>query len=97
MLQEAKEVRVKDLYQETRLLLNKTKQIEGTVAVGGVTSEDLDGELKGKSLKALHKLLVNGHTYVVVTTKKFPNGEIGGSDFAQIERFFPDTTDFRWK
>lgn len=97
LLQEAKEVKVKDIYQETKLLLNKTKQIEGTVAVGGVTSEDLGGELKGKSLEALHRLLVSGDTYVVVTTKKFPKGEIAGSDFTPIERFFPDSTDFRWK
>lgn len=96
LLKEAKEVRVKDIFKETRKLLNKTHQIEGTVAVGGVTSEDLRGELKGKSLKALHKLLVNGDTYVEITTKQFPHGEIGGGDFVAIERFFPDTSDFRW-
>ncbi|CAN5505404.1 hypothetical protein BH18THE1_BH18THE1_17270 [soil metagenome] len=96
LLKEAKEVRVKDTFKETSKLLNKKHQIEGTVAVGGVTSKDLHGELKGKSLKALHKLLVNGDTYEEITTKQFPHGEIGGSDFVVLERFFPDTSDFRW-
>lgn len=97
LLKEAKEVRVKDIYKETRDLLHKKDKIEGTVALGGVTSKDLHGDLKGKSLKALHKLVVNGDTYVKVTTKQYPDGEITGSDFVAIERFFPDTTDFRWK
>jgi hypothetical protein len=96
LLKEAKEVKVKDIFQETSKLLNKTQQIEGTVAVGGVTSKDLHGELKGKSLKALYKLLINGDTYVKITTKQFPRGEIGGGDFVAIDRFFPDTSDFKW-
>jgi hypothetical protein len=96
LLREAKEVRVKDIFQETNNLLNKKHQIEGTVAVGGATSEDLQGELRGKSLKALHKLLVDGDAFVEITTKQYPQGEIGGGDFVPIERFFPDTTDFRW-
>lgn len=36
------------------MLANKS-EVEGTVAVGGVTSDDLQGELKGKSLEDLHK------------------------------------------
>jgi len=97
LLKEAKESKVKDIFQGTRKLLNETKQIEGTVAVGGVTSKDLHGILKDKSLKALHKLLINGGTFVKITTKEFPHGEIRGGDFVAIDRFFPDTTDFRWK
>lgn len=96
LLKEAKEVKVKDIFKDTSKLLNKTHNIEGTVAVGGVTSEDLEGILKGKSLEYLHKLLTNGDTYIKVTTKQFPHGEIGGSDFVAIDRFFPDTTDFKW-
>jgi hypothetical protein len=96
LLKEAKEVRVKNIFQETSKLLDKTHEIEGTVAVGGVTSKDLHGDLKGKSLKALHKLLINGDAYVEITTKQFPQGEIWGGDFVAIERFFPDTSDFRW-
>jgi CHRD domain-containing protein len=97
LLKEAKEVKVKDIFKKTSKLLHKTTQIEGTVAVGGVTSKDLNGELKHKSLKALYKLLINGDTYVRVTTKQFPHGEIRGGDFVAIDRFFPDTSDFKWK
>jgi hypothetical protein len=96
LLKEAKEVKVKDVFQQTNKLINKTKQIEGTVAVGGVTSKDLNGELKGQSLEALYKLLIKGGTYVKITTKQFPHGEIGGGDFVAIDRFFPDTSDFKW-
>jgi len=35
----------------------KTK---GTVSMGGATSDDLQGRLKGKSLSYLHELIVNG-------------------------------------
>jgi hypothetical protein len=96
LLQETKEVKVKDKFNEASLLLNKKHEIEGTVAVGGVTSADLQGELKGKSLKDLHKLITNGESFVIVTTKQFPRGEIGGGDFVPIDRFFPDTSDFNW-
>jgi len=96
LLQEAKEVKVKDKYKEATVMLASKHKVEGTVAVGGVTSDDLQGELKGKSLKDLHKMLVNGQTYVVVLTKQFPSGEIGGGDFVSIDRFFPDTSDFQW-
>ncbi len=51
----------------------KTK---GTVSMGGVTSDDLQGQLKGEPLSDLHKLIVNGSVYVSIHTKDFPNGEI---------------------
>lgn len=96
LLQEAREVKVKDIFQESNSLLNKKHEIQGTVAVGGVTSTDLQGVLEGKSLKALHRMVTAGDTYVVVTTKQFPLGEIGGGDFIPIDRFFPDISDFQW-
>jgi hypothetical protein len=97
LLKEAKEVRVKDIFKETSTLLGKKHDIKGTVAVGGVTSDDLHGDLKGKSLKDLHKLMLHGGTFIKILTKEFPRGEIGGSDFVPIDRFFPDMSDFRWK
>ncbi|MDW0189544.1 MAG: CHRD domain-containing protein [Nitrososphaeraceae archaeon] len=97
LLKEAKEVRVKDIFKETSTLLGKKHEIEGTVSVGGVTSDDLRGDLKGKSLKDLHKLMLHGGTFIKILTKEFPRGEIGGSDFVPIDRFFPDMSDFRWK
>ncbi|MDW0265626.1 MAG: CHRD domain-containing protein [Nitrososphaeraceae archaeon] len=97
LLKEAKEVRVKDIYKDTSTLLGKKHEIEGTVSVGGVTSDDLRGDLKGKSLKDLHKLMLHGGTFIKILTKEFPRGEIGGSDFVPIDRFFPDMSDFRWK
>lgn len=97
LLKEAKEVRVKDIFKETSTLLGKKHEIEGTVSVGGITSDDLRGDLKGKSLKDLHKLMLHGGTFIKILTKEFPRGEIGGSDFVPIDRFFPDMSDFRWK
>ena len=96
LLHEAKEVRVKDKFEEASSLLNKKHEVEGTVAVGGVTSDDLQGELKGKSLRDLQKLILDGGTFITITTKEFPRGEIGGGDFVPIDRFFPDMSDFEW-
>ena len=96
LLEEAKEVKVKNKFKEASIMLASKHQVEGTLAVGGVTSDDLQGELKGKTLKDLHNMLVNGETYVVVFTKQYPSGEIGGGDFVAIDRFFPDTSDFQW-
>ena len=96
LLHEAKEVRVKDKFEEASVLLNKKHEVEGTVAVGGITSDDLQGELKGKSLRDLHKLMLDGGTFVTIITKEFPKGEIGGGEFVPIDRFFPDMSDFEW-
>jgi hypothetical protein len=96
LLEEAKEVKVKDKFSEASLMLSVTTQIEGTVAVGGVTSDDLQGELKGKSLKSLHKLVQNEDVHVIIVTKEFPQGEIYGNEFVPIKRFFPDMSDFQW-
>lgn len=96
LLEEAKEVKVKDKFKEASIILASKHEVEGTVAVGGVTSDDLQGELKGKSLEDLHKMLIKGGIYVVVDTKEYPRGEIGGGEFVPIDRFFPDTSDFHW-
>ena len=97
LLEEAKEVKVKDKFKEASMMLTSKYEAEGTVAVGGVTSDDLQGELKGKSLEDLHKLMLNGGMYVIIPTKEFPHGEIGGGEFVPIDRFFPDISDFQWK
>jgi hypothetical protein len=96
LLQESREVKVKDRFKDANILLTKKHEVEGTVAVGGVTSDDLQGELKGKSLRTLHRLVQNEDVFVVVATKEFPQGEIFGHEFVPIERFFPDTSDFKW-
>lgn len=96
LLEEAKEVKVKEKYKETNMKLAHKSEVEGTIAVGGVTSDDLQGELKGKSLEDLHKLMLNGGLFVIVVTKQFPRGEIGGGEFVPIDRFFPDISDFDW-
>jgi CHRD domain len=96
LLKEAKEVKVKDKFKEASIMLAKKHEVEGTVAVGGVTSDDLQGDLKAKSLRDLHKLMLNGGIFVIVTTKEFPHGEIGGGEFVPIDRFFPDISDFNW-
>jgi hypothetical protein len=72
----------------------KTK---GTVSMGGVTSDDFKGQLKGKTLSDLLELMVNGSVYVIIHTKDFPNGEIRGNSFVGIDRLFPDFTDIKWE
>ena len=96
LLEESKEVKVKDKFKEASMMLSKKHEIEGTVAVGGATSDDLRGELRGKSLESLHKLVQNEDVYVTVATKQFPQGEIYGHEFVPIDRFFPDISDFTW-
>jgi CHRD domain len=88
LLEEANEVKVKEKYKETNMMLANNSEVEGTVAVGGVTSEDLQGELKGKSLEDLHNLILDGGIFVIVLTKQFPRGEIGGGEFVPIDRVF---------
>ncbi|TLX90136.1 MAG: CHRD domain-containing protein [Thaumarchaeota archaeon] len=94
LLKEAKEVKVKS----NNINVTKVNQydVEGTVAIGGVTSGDLQGELKGNSLKDLRKLMMDGGVYVSVQTKEFPLGEIRGEEFIPIDRIFPDISDFQW-
>ena len=65
--------------------------------MGGVISDDLHGQLKGKTLSDLHKLIDNGTVYVSIHTKDFPNGEIRGNSFVGIDRIIPDFTDIKWK
>jgi len=77
-----------------KTLEGKTK---GTISIGGTTRDDLQGQLKGKTLSDLHQLIVNGSVYVSIHTKDFPNGEIRGNSFVGINRLFPDFTDFKWK
>lgn len=96
LLKEAKEAKVKDKFKETSNILASPNEVEGTVAVGGVTSDDMGGVLSGKSLKALYGLVNGDEVYVVVTTNEYPRGEIFGNEFIPTERFFPDTTDFDW-
>ena len=94
-----------DLLHSPRVLktidkvVDKTSQgkTKGTVSMGAATSDDLQGQLKGKKLPDLHKLIDNGTVYVSIHTKDYPNGEIRGNSFVGIERIFPDFTDVRWK
>jgi hypothetical protein len=80
-------------------VVDKTPQgkTKGTVSMGGAISDDLQGQLKGKTLSDLHKLIDNGTVYISIHTKDFPNGEIRGSSFVGIDRIFPDFTDIKWK
>ena len=96
LFEEAKEVKVKEKYEETNLNLTDGIEAEGSVAVGGITSGDLRGELNGKSLVDLQKLMLNGKLYVTVQTNDFPLGEITGDEFVPIDRFSPDISDFDW-
>ena len=65
--------------------------------MGGAISDDLQGQMKGKTLSDLHKLIDNGTVYISIHTKDFPNGEIRGNSFVGIDRIYPDFTDIRWK
>ncbi|MDW0314604.1 MAG: CHRD domain-containing protein [Nitrososphaeraceae archaeon] len=96
---------VLDLIQEARergnddtniVKISKNGEITGTLAVGGVTSEDLQGQLKGKSLKDLYNSIINRTAYICVHTKDFPEGEISAGSFIPTDRVFPDMSDFNW-
>jgi hypothetical protein len=80
-------------------VVDKTPQgkTKGTVSMGGAISDDLQGQLKGKSLSDLHRLIDNGTVYINIHTKDFPNGEIPGNSFVGIDRIFPDFTDIMWR
>jgi hypothetical protein len=76
--------------------ITRAGEITGTISLGGVTKEDLSGELQGKSLSDLYKLMLDGELYIAVHTKDFPNGEISGYSFIGIDRIFPDLDEFEW-
>jgi hypothetical protein len=80
-------------------VVDKTPQgkTKGTVSMGGAISDDLQGQLKGKSLSDLHRLIDNGTVYINIHTKDFPNGEIRGNSFVGFDRIFPDFTDIMWR
>ena len=80
-------------------VVDKTPQgkTKGTVSMGAAISDDLQGQLKGKTLSDLHKLIDNGTVYISIHTKDFPNGEIRGNSFVGIDRIFPDFIDIKWK
>ena len=50
----------------------------GTLVEGQVTSSDLVGPLKGKTINELIQLFNNTKTYVNIHTEQYPNGEIRG-------------------
>ena len=93
LMEEAKELGNDD---ENIVHVTREGLITGTVSVGGVTADDLQGQLKDKSLKDLYKSMVDGRIYVTVHTEDFPHGEIRGDSFIPIDRVFPDISDFRW-
>lgn len=94
LLKEAKELKSDD---PKIVNIDRGGKISGTVAVGGVTADDLQGELNGKSLAELRKMMTDGSLYVTVYTKDYPNGEISGDSFVAVDRVFPDLSDFNWK
>ena len=69
----------------------------GTVNLGGITKKDLGGDLKGKSIPDLYKLMLDGMLYVVVHTKDFPDGEIRGNTFVGMDDVFHDSDKFDWE
>ncbi len=52
--------------------------INGKLAYGNITTNLLEGPMKGKQLSDLATAMSNGSTYVNVHTEKHPNGEIRG-------------------
>ena len=95
LFEQEKEVKLKS-NADVRMPKVNQSDVEGTVAIGGVTSQDLRGELKGKSLQDLKNLMMSGGVHVTVQTKDFPLGEIRGNEFIPIDRIFPDIADFQW-
>lgn len=52
--------------------------LNGTLVEGKVTSVNLEGPLKGKTINDLVQLINNTKTYVNIHTEQYPNGEIRG-------------------
>lgn len=52
--------------------------LNGTLVEGKITSVDLQGPLKGKTVNDLVQLINNTKTYVNIHTEQYPNGEIRG-------------------
>ena len=52
----------RELIKEVKKVIDKSPEgkTKGTVSIGGATSDDLHGQLKGKTLSDLHKLIDNG-------------------------------------
>ena len=94
LLKAEKEHKINDIK-----ILNVTSKgkLTGTLAAGGATKDDLQGELKGKSLSDFYDLMVNGSLYVVVHTKDFSNGEIRGNSFVPMDDLFPTDSEVEWK
>jgi hypothetical protein len=56
----------------------KKEKFSGVLSEGTITEKDLMGDLKGKPLEELVKLIQAGDTYVNVHTGAYPDGEIRG-------------------
>jgi hypothetical protein len=56
----------------------KEGKFEGTLAEGKITAESLQGDLKGKPLKALIDKIEAGEAYVNIHTKGKPGGDVRG-------------------
>lgn len=51
------------------------------IVSGTITSADLNGPLRGKTIRDLVREMERGNAYVNVHTAQFPNGEIRGQIF----------------
>ena len=93
LLKAEKERKINDIK-----ILNVTSKgkLTGTLAAGGATKDNLQGELRGKSLSDFYNLMVNGSLYVVVHTKDYPNGEIRGNSFVAMDDLFPKDSEIQW-
>ncbi|HET7242677.1 MAG TPA: CHRD domain-containing protein [Nitrososphaeraceae archaeon] len=93
LLKAEKERKINDIK-----ILNVTSsgKLKGTLAAGGVTKDNLQGELKGKPISDFYNLMANGSIYVVVHTKDFPNGEIRGNSFVPMDDLFPADSEINW-
>ena len=57
---------------------DNSQSINGKLSYGNITSNLLEGPMKGKQISDLVTAISNGSTYVNVHTEKHPNGEIRG-------------------
>jgi CHRD domain-containing protein len=92
-----KDTRKSNRESERALDTSKEGETTGTLKIGTITKTDLRGDLHGKTMSDLYRMMANGSLYITITTKDFPRGEIRGNSFVILDDVFHGAEQFRWE